>query len=136
LGGLLFRSPRMVRWLRLTPFLLAAAGAVLTWAVGLWLAPLVLATLAGLFLVANSASGSRLLDRGVEALGAGRVQWAALLLAGPARWPGFAGSRLPNRPPGRGRPLTSWPPTPPRACARSRRPRRGRTPASRWPSTR
>jgi hypothetical protein len=84
LGGLLFRSPRVVRWLRLSPFVLAAAGAALAWAVGLWLAPLVLAALAGLFLAAGSPAGGRLLDRGLEVLRANRVQWSALLVAGPA----------------------------------------------------
>jgi hypothetical protein len=84
LGGLLLRSPRHAKWVRLAPFALTAASAALAWALGLWLAPVVLAALAGLFLAAGSAAAGRLLDRVRGALSRTQVQWGALLLAGPA----------------------------------------------------
>jgi hypothetical protein len=106
LGGMLFRSPRVVGWLRLTPFGLAAAGAALAWALGLGPTALILATLAGLFLAAGSAAAGRLLERGLEALGAGRVQWSVLLLTGPALAVGWACREQASQPP-------AWEGTPP-----------------------
>jgi len=84
LAGLLFRRPQAAKGLRLAPPLLAAAGAALAWALGFWLAPVVLLTLSALFLVTTSTAVGRLLGRGVQGFGRARVQWCALLMAGPA----------------------------------------------------
>jgi hypothetical protein len=99
LGGLLLRSPRHARWLRLAPFALTAAAAALAAALGLWPAPVALAALAGLFLAAGSAAACRLLDRVRGALSQTQVQWGALLLAGPALAVAWVCKAQSDRPP-------------------------------------
>jgi len=82
--GLLLRPSRQTAWLRAAPFAVTALGAGLAWALGLWLAPAVLAVMALLFLAMATSRGGQLLDRAWAALSRTSVQWCVLFLTGPA----------------------------------------------------